>query len=474
MGIERERISQLNSVAPRENASYVLYWSQMNRRVESNHALRNAAEIANGNGIPLLVYEGLTFAYKGASDRMHTFLLEAVPDTAKALRSLSVGYFFYLRATSEDPDDLLYRLAAKARCVVTDDYPVFIAARHNKHVPKKIGVPFIAVDSSCIVPMSRHEKRAYGAYTIRPKIRRELPAYLRPLETVTLNKAWRDDLLPAELRKLRTSVTSSNIGQLVAGCRIVHSIGPSISFKGGSAAAEQHLKLFLKQKLRRYAKESSKPSCHATSDLSPYLHFGNISALEVALAVREHAAEHSLIADEFLEELIVRRELAFNFARFTSNVESLDPLPDWCKRTMAKHGADPRPWTYTPKQFEQAETHDELWNATQKELLLRGKIHGYYRMYWGKKIIEWSPDYEQALRIMIHLHDIYALDGRDPNTYTNILWCFGLHDRPWGERQVFGQLRYMSLDGMKRKTDTAAYINEIAELERTGRDPYAI
>jgi deoxyribodipyrimidine photo-lyase len=474
VGVERERIRELNSAAPRENASYVLYWSQMNRRVESNHALRHAADVANENGIPLLVYEGLTFTYKGASDRMHAFILEAVPGNAKALKSLGAGYFFYLRATDEDPDDMLYRLAAKARCVVTDDYPVFIAAEHNKRVPKKVDVPFVAVDSSCIVPMSRHEKRAYGAYTIRPKIRRELPAYLKPLETVTLKKAWRDELLPAELRKLRTSVTGSNIGQLAASCSIDHSIRPSISFKGGYAAAQRHLKVFLEQRLRRYAKESNQPSHHATSDLSPYLHFGHISALEVALGVREYAAEYSLIADEFLEELIVRRELAFNFARFTSDVESLDPLPDWCKRTMAKHAADPRPWSYTPKQFEQAETHDELWNAAQKELLLRGKIHGYYRMYWGKKIIEWSPDYERALQVMIHLHDIYALDGRDPNTYANILWCFGLHDRPWVERPVFGQLRYMSLDGMKRKTDTAAYINEIAALERSGKDPYAI
>jgi deoxyribodipyrimidine photo-lyase len=190
--------------------------------------------------------------------------------------------------------------------------------------------------------------------------------------------------------------------------------------------------------------------------------------------VRDYAAEHQLIADEFLEELIVRRELAFNFARFTPDVESLDSLPDWCKRTMAKHAADPRPWLYTPHQLERAETHDALWNATQKELLIRGKIHGYYRMYWGKKIIEWSPTYAEALRVMIHLHDIYALDGRDPNTYTNILWCFGLHDRPWGERPVFGQLRYMSLDGMRRKTDTKAYIEEVAYLERTGKDPYRI
>jgi deoxyribodipyrimidine photo-lyase len=171
------------------------------------------------------------------------------------------------------------------------------------------------------------------------------------------------------------------------------------------------------------------------------------------------------MAEEVLEELIVRRELAFNFARFAGeSVDSLDVLPAWCKRTMQKHAADPRPYLYTPEQFETAQTHDELWNAAQRELLLRGAIHGYYRMYWGKKIIEWSSTYEEALRTMIRLHDVYALDGRDPNTYTNILWCFGLHDRPWGERAVFGQLRYMSFDGMKRKTDVASYIKEVTQL----------
>jgi deoxyribodipyrimidine photo-lyase len=281
-------------------------------------------------------------------------------------------------------------------------------------------------------------------------------------------------LIPEDLETQRTSVTASNIAELVAGCEINHGIKPSISFEGGHEVARKHLDLFLAQRLRRYEKESGKPSLHATSELSPYLHFGQISALDVALAVREYAAEHKLMADKFLEELIVRRELAFNFARFTEDVESLDAVPDWSKRTMAKHARDARPSLYTPEQLEGAETYDALWNATQKELLIRGRIHGYYRMYWGKKIIEWSPTYEQALRVMIHLHDVYALDGRDPNTYTNILWCFGLHDRPWSERPIFGQLRYMSLEGMKRKTDTAAYITEITYLEQTGKDPFRV
>jgi deoxyribodipyrimidine photo-lyase len=437
----------------------------MNRRAAENHGLAHAAEIANANHLPLLVYEALTCDYKAANDRMHTFVLEGVPGNEAGIRALGAGYFFYLRAKRADANDVLYRLAANAHSVVTDDYPTFIAAQHNASVPGRIGIPYVAVDSSCIVPMSRHEKRNYGAYTIRPKIKRELPSFLHPVEMPRLKYPWREGLLPDGVARLRTSVKASHIASLVAGCEIDHSMKPSAEYKGGAEAAQARLELFLEDRLRRYARESSQPSKHATSNLSPYLHFGQISALEVALAVRAYAEEHKLMAEEFLEELIVRRELAFNFARFAGReVESLDVLPDWCKRTMAKHAGDPRPYVYSPEQFERAQTHDALWNAAQRELLLRGTIHGYYRMYWGKKIIEWSPTYEEALGTMIRLHDIYALDGRDPNTYTNILWCFGLHDRPWGERAVFGQLRYMSFDGMKRKTDVDSYIREINEL----------
>jgi deoxyribodipyrimidine photo-lyase len=474
MNVQPERIRSLNEAPFREKASYVLYWCQSSRRAESNHALAHAADLANESGLALLVYEGLTCSYPNANDRLHTFILDAVPERAKSLKRVGAGHFFYLRGKKKDPDDLLYKLAAKARCVVTDDFPVFIPALYNSRVPAKIGIPYLAVDSSCIVPMNKHEKRAYGAYTIRPKMHRELPGYLKPLSPIQLKHLWRDDLIPETLRSHRTEITASEIPAFVAACEIDHTIPPSTTFTGGSAQARKHLKLFLEQRLRRYANESNQPSKHATSELSPYLHFGHISALEVALRVEEYAKEHSLLPDKFLEELIVRRELAFNFARFAEDVESFDVLPDWCKRTMSKHAHDKRPEHYTAAQLAKAETCDPLWNATQKELLLRGRIHGYYRMYWGKKIIEWSPTYEEALRVMIHLHHVYALDGRDPNTYTNILWCFGLHDRPWAERPIFGQLRYMSFDGMKRKTDIDAYIKEITYLERTGKDPFRI
>jgi deoxyribodipyrimidine photo-lyase len=218
--------------------------------------------------------------------------------------------------------------------------------------------------------------------------------------------------------------------------------------------AERRLREFVANRVNRYGAERNEPAAHATSELSPYLHFGHISSLEVALAVPRTASA-------FLEELIVRRELSFNFALHTKDPESLDNVPDWAKKTMQEHARDRREVVYTREQFENAATHDPLWNATQREMLRDGKIHGYYRMYWGKKIIEWSAGCEDALRTMLHIHDRWALDGRDPNTYANILWLFGLFDRPWPERDVFGKLRYMSLSGMRRKTDVDAYIKEM-------------
>jgi deoxyribodipyrimidine photo-lyase len=458
----QERVRELNRAPLREGAEYVLYWAQMDRRAKANFGLQYAAGLANRRDLPLLVYEGLTCTYPQANDRIHTFMLQAVPETERAMKKLGAGYCFYLRRTRQDSNDVLYRLAAHAAAVVTDDYPAFIAAQHNASVPGKIGVAYYAVDSSCIVPMSCHEKRAYGAYTIRPRIHKLLPEYLKPAPEVKLKHRW-PATLNAAIAPWHTEV-EDHIPDLVASCEIDHGVPPSLAFAGGRRQAEKRLTHFLQQNLRRYARERNEPSSHATSDLSPYLHFGHISSLEIALAVKEYAAHYDVVADEFLEELIVRRELAFNFARFASALGSFRDLPQWAQLNMLKHANDARNQIYTPRQFEDAETHDALWNATQKELLVRGKIHGYYRMYWGKKIIEWSRTYEDALVTMIHLHDRYALDGRDPNTYTNILWCFGLHDRPWPERPVFGTFRWMSLEGMKRKTDVQAYIDEIEQL----------
>jgi deoxyribodipyrimidine photo-lyase len=429
---KNSRVQLLNAALFRANARYVLYWAQVNRRARSNHGLAWAVELANRAGLPVLFYEGLTFDYPFASERFDAFILNGVPDTEHDLQRLGIGYRFYHRRSRNDPNDMLYRVAKDAAAVVTDDYPLFPARRYNASVPGKIGIPYYAVDSSCIVPMSRFDKREYAAYTIRPKIKKLLPEYLRPMpETQVRHK------FPGPVRQVQKPANP----------------------------AHQKLRYFLKHNLHRYANLSNQPSESATSGLSPYLHFGHISSLEVAIAVQDYAREHKLLPDEFLEELIVRRELAFNFARFTANPESLDALPDWARKSLAKHANDKRDPVYSRDRFEQAQTHDPLWNAAQKELQLTGKIHGYYRMYWGKKIIEWSPAPEEALATALYLNDRYALDGRDPNSCTNILWCFGLHDRPWVERPIFGQVRYMSFDGMRRKTDVDAYIRSVESKE---------
>ncbi len=440
-----ERARPLNSAPVRPTGDYVLYWCQMNRRVDANQALDYAVELANQLHLPVQFYEGLTYSYPYASDRFHRFILEGVPETAQRLASLGIGYTFYLRRRPSDPNDVLYRLAARAAAVVTDDYPTFLAARHNASVVPKLDVACYAVDASCIVPMACFEKREYAAYTIRPKIHKLLPSYLWPPPPVKVTRRF-----PPRPSEFHTPVTTTNIAALIASCDIDHTVPPSVSIPGGRLAAQKQLAHFLQHGLARYAAESNQPSAHATSGLSPYLHFGHISALEVALAAKS--------SPEFLEQLIVRRELAFNCARFTPRLDSLHVLPGWARETMRRHRRDRRHPVYTTEQFERAATHDALWNATQQELLTRGVIHGYYRMYWGKKIVEWSSTYSGALRTMIYLHDRYALDGRDPNAYTNILWCFGLHDRPWPERPIFGTIRSMTLAGMRRKTNVDAYI----------------
>jgi deoxyribodipyrimidine photo-lyase len=448
----------LNERAFRPSAKYVLYWAQMNRRVDSNHALHFAAGLANQHGLPLLFYEGLTCCYPFASDRLHTFILEGVPETERRLKRLGVGYVFHLRQRHSDPDNALYQLARHAGAVVTDDFPAFIARRHNGRVPATLDIPYYVVDSSCIVPMSSFGKREYAAYTIRPKIKKLLPRYLEAVPQWRLRCQY-----TGASPEIHTCVTETNIAALVQGCEIDHGVRPSPAFHGGSLEAKRRVNAFLRRKLFRYSGERNEPSANATSGLSPYLHFGHLSSLQLALAVREYAEKHKLMADDFLEELIVRRELAFNFARHSEDPESLDNLPAWVQETLAKHARDRRDPVYTPDAFERARTHDPLWNAAQTELLLFGKIHGYYRMYWGKKILEWSGSPKEALATMIYLNDRYALDGRDPNGYANILWCLGLHDRPWPERPIFGTVRYMSYEGMRRKTDVDAYIRRIEE-----------
>ena len=466
VSVPPERILRLNERPERSAADFVLYWIQMYHRAEQNWALTAAIEGANRLGLPLIAYHGLGHTYPYANDRIHRFVLEGVAELGQRFERRGIRYHFYLRQRAEEPNDLLYRLARRAALIVTDDFPAFIIPEQTRRAAMKVDVGMFAVDSNGIVPIAAIPVEQYGAYTLRPKIRRLLPEHLKSVP----EPAPKRDSLGIRLDVPETKVTPENIGSLIAGCAIDHGVPASAVYRGGYQEARARLDRFIDKPLKTYGKARNQPGEETTSRLSAYLHFGQIAVQEIALAVREATVAPMADRDAYLEELIVRRELGYNFCRYNSNHRSLAGLPGWAQATLQAHGDDPRPHLYSSDEFEAARTHDYLWNAIQAELLTTGAMFGYYRMYWGKKIIEWSRTPAEAQETMIRLHEKYALDGRDPNTYSNILWCFGKHDRPWSERPVLGKVRYMSLAGMKAKTDVAAYVERVNRwCEEAGR-----
>ena len=459
-----KRVSQLNKHQDNRQGRYVLYWMQMFKRVQDNDALNFAIQQANERDLPLVVYEGLKFYYPWANDRIHTFILEGVAEKQREFARLGIRYLFYLQRNEKDPRHIVAQLTGDAALLVTDDYPCFIIPEHNQRIVEQVGIPVFAVDSNGVVPLSCYEKEEYAAYTIRPKIKKLLPEYLvrSPLPRLKRKSA---DL---KVDGPETEVTDTSIPSLVAQCNIDHSVPASKHYKGGTKAARQRLGYFVSKILPKYDQTRSKPDLDGSSRLSAYLHFGFISIQEIAEAVQQAKAPQAAKA-AFLEEAIVRRELSFNFTRFNPKYNSLASLPPWVQQTMREHVDDPRPDLLEPEQIEAAQTPDELWNAAQRELLLSGEMHNYVRMLWGKRVIEWQPNYETAFALLEHLNNKYALDGRDPNSYAGILWCFGKHDRPWFERPIFGKIRYMTSSSTGRKFDSKGYIAWTNTLNGSGR-----
>ncbi|QQS40748.1 MAG: deoxyribodipyrimidine photo-lyase [Acidobacteriota bacterium] len=455
-----ERAVKLNDADERPKADYVLYWMQMYKRADHNHALNFAIEKANDLGLPLLVYEGLKYYYPWASDRLHTFILEGVEEKREALRERGISYVFYLQKDEDSPKQTVKALAKRAAAIVTDDYPCFIIPAHNRAIVGKADVTVYAVDSNGIIPMSKFDKEEYAAYTIRPKINKILDYYLIPFEEIEIEN--KDAGIEADCPD--TDCSAEMIEKLVAECDIDHSVPPSPIYRGGTANARKRLNKFVDEILPNYHKTRNKCEVDGSSRLSAYLHFGFISSLEAALAARDADAPKEA-KDEFLEELIVRRELSFNFTKFNPKYDSLESLPDWARETMREHVSDEREYTYTAEELENAETHDELWNAAQREIVETGEMHNYVRMLWGKNVIAWTKDYETAFGILEHLNNKYGLDGRDPNSYAGILWCFGKHDRPWFERDVFGKLRYMTSNSTGKKFGSKQYIEWTRSLK---------
>ena len=426
-----ERVVRLNETPVNKKGRYVLYWMQMFKRVSGNHALTWAIRKANELKLPLVVYEGLKFYYPWASDRLHTFILEGVEEKRREFKKLGIKYIFYLQKDASSPKRTVAKLANDAALLVTDDYPCFIIPEHNRRIAESLKIPVHAVDSNGIIPMSKFEKEEYAAYTMRPKIHKMLPSYLKPF----VEEAVEIDATGIEVDCPDTEVTDKNIAALVAECDIDHSVPPSQQYRGGTAAGRERLKKFIDEILPDYAATRNKPELDGSSRLSAYLHFGFLSALEVALAVQEADAPEDS-KDAFLEELIVRRELSFNMTRHNPHYDSLAALPAWVHKTMREHHDDEREVIYSLEELENARTHDALWNAAQLEMVKTGEMHNYVRMLWGKNVIAWSRSYEEAFETLVHLNNKYCLDGRDPNSYAGILWCFGKHDRPWMKRPL--------------------------------------
>jgi deoxyribodipyrimidine photo-lyase len=450
MQVSPERVHRLNERAPADG-EYVLYWMQASQREECNHALEYAITRANKRGQPVIACFGLTPSYPDATLRHYTFMLEGLGGTARALEER--GIIFILRISP--PDDLAVDLAQSASLVVVDAGYLRIEREWRARVAGNVPCPLIEVESNVVVPVKKaSEKLEWSAATIRPKIRRRLPEFLVPPGKQRPEISSLDLGIPGE--------STDDPVRLLSGLAIEQEPGPVASFTGGTAAARERLSRFLEDGLFRYTKERNDPNAGALSGMSPYLHFGQISPVTIALAVKDTGHPD---ADVYLEELIVRRELSMNHVHYNPEYDRFSGLPDWALTTLGEHAGDTREYTYTAAEFERAETHDPYWNAAQMEMRKTGKMHGYMRMYWGKKILEWTESPEEAFDIALSLNNRYELDGRDPNGYTGVAWCFGRHDRAWKERPVYGKVRYMNAKGLSRKFDADAYAERVDGME---------
>lgn len=429
----------------------VVYWMQQSQRAWGNHALEYAVDRANETNLPLLVVFGLTDGYPGANLRHYAFMIEGLVETRAALAERGIRMVI-MRG---DPAEVAVAWSRRARLLVADQGYTRIQKEWRRRVTEHAMCPVVRVESDVVVPVETvSPKLEYAARTIRPKIARLLPEFLAPLHPRETN---RSSLAVGVDGDELTGDKESVLERL----HIDRSVPPAPGRTGGTSAALARFEDFLEHRLARYAEERNDPNADVLSGMSPYLHFGQVSVTELALRARAVAGSS---AEALIEEMIVRRELAMNFTHHCPDYDRFDALPAWARATLAVHETDTRDHIYTPEQFERAETHDPYWNAAQREMVHTGKMHGYMRMYWGKKILEWSPTPRQAFDTAVALNDKYELDGRDPNGYAGVAWCFGLHDRPWAERPVFGTVRFMNDKGLRRKFDADAYARRIDAL----------
>ncbi|MFO7446991.1 MAG: deoxyribodipyrimidine photo-lyase [Ignavibacteriaceae bacterium] len=428
----------------------VIYWMSRDQRAHDNWALLFAQQLSFEKNRGLVVIFNLVNEFLEASIRQYGFMLKGLQEAEKELAKYNIP--FVLLSGKPEINIPSFIKDVNASALITDFDPLKIKLKWQEQVRAKIQIPYYIVDTHNIVPAWHVSgKQEFGAYTIRPKINRLLPEFLEDFPL--LSKMKKSEAL---------SFDKTDWVHAGKSLKINYDVKEVNRIKPGSKEAQKTLNYFLREKINNYASQRNDPNKNAQSNLSPYLHFGQISAQRIALETKEFDCDGES-KNAFLEELIVRRELSDNYCYYNKNYDAFEGFPKWAQGTLNKHKKDKREFIYTLKEFEEAKTHEDLWNAAQKELLYTGKLHGYMRMYWGKKILEWSKSPEEALRISIYLNDKYSLDGRDPNGYTGCAWSIGgVHDRAWAERGVFGQIRYMNRNGAKRKFDVDEYVKKHA------------
>ena len=456
---DNARVTVRRDGAPDPAGKCVVYWMQRAERGVDNHAVNLAVTIANELGLPLVVYFAGISNFPHANLRHYVFLNQGLPDIEEDLAKRNIS--FVMRCA---PNESHERLLAdvQAAMVIGDENPMRQPELWRKQLAERIRIPFWTVDADVIVPSKLMEKAQYGAYTIRPRLYRLLPEYLVPYENPHAEHAWKR---PAKFYSddVRADMTEGWTD-------LDRSVKPVAAWHGGTHAGLARLERFTRSMLGEYTERRNHPEVDGTSAMSPYLHYGHVGSQTIALAVAKAAEgkpELKQAKESYFNELIAWRELSINFVKYNAQYDSAECAEDWAKKTIAAHAHDVRNPMYSLEQLERAETYDELWNAAQIQMVENGWMHNYMRMYWGKKILEWTPDVATAMKYGVYLNDKYFLDGRDPNGYSGLAWSMvGKFDRAWGERPVFGKIRYMSGVSTGKKFDAKGYIAQMQALRK--------
>jgi deoxyribodipyrimidine photo-lyase len=427
---------------------------QQSQRAEYNHALEYAVQQANALGQGVLVGFGLMDDYPEANQRHYTFMLEGLRETQAALAIQGIKMVIQRGS----PSDVASALGRKASLIVCDRGYLSHQKAWRTRVARSAACSVVQVESDVVVPIEVVSNKAeYAARTIRPKIHKHLNDYLMPFKSSVVKKS--------SLGLKINGLDLKDVGAVLKKLSLDRCVGSVTQFfKGGTSQGKARFAEFIKKRFKHYVENRNQPQTDDISHMSPYLHFGQLSPLYLALESKAANSRLKEAKQAYLEELIVRRELAMNFANYIPNYNSYACLPQWVQKTLRQHRKDRREYIYTRSRLEEAETHDEYWNAAMREMKVTGFMHNYMRMYWGKKILEWSKTPEHAFRTTLAINNKYFLDGRDPNSYTGVAWVFGVHDRAWFERPIFGKIRYMAASGLERKCDIRGYVKKIDSL----------